>query len=170
LYQFLAILYQLLAEALQHTAYDAYDSELELEEEMQVTTTGIDLTSFAAVVVVAAVVAAVRENAAELGFAKFAVVPSDDDAYSKSGAMQIVVDVVVLADDDDAVVVAGGGGVVAAAAVAVDVDAVVEAVAPTAGYDSVVVLAASGTAESCRYCSNFQKTLAKITIFLRGHS
>ena len=135
------------------------------------TTTGIDLTSFAAVVVVAAVVAAVRENAAELGFAKFAVVPSDDDAYSKSGAMQIVVDVVVLADDDDAVVVAGGGVVAAAAvAVAVDVDAVVEAVAPTAGYDSAVVLAASGIAESCRYCSNFQKTLAKITIFLRGRS
>jgi len=133
-----------------------------------VTTTGIDLTSFAAVVVVAAaVVAAVRENAAELGFAKFAVVPSDDDAYSKSGAMQIVVDVAVLADDDDDAVVVAGGGVAAAA---VDVDAVVEAVAPTAGYDSAVVLAASGIAESCRYCSNFQKTLAKITIFLRGRS
>ena len=130
------------------------------------TTTGIDLTSFAAVVVVAAAVAAVRENAAELGFAKFAVVPSDDDAYSKSGAMQIVVDVAVLADDDDDAVVVAGGGVAAA----VDVDAVVEAVAPTAGYDSAVVLAASGIAESCRYCSNFQKTLAKITIFLRGRS
>jgi hypothetical protein len=143
--------------------HDAYDSELELEEEMQVTTTGIDLTSFAVVAAVVAA-AAVRENAAELGFAKFAVVPSDDDAYSKSGVMQIVVDVVVVAaDDDDAVAAAGG-------VAAVDVDAVVEAVAPTAGYASVVVLGASGIAESCRYCSNFQKTLAKITIFLRGRS
>jgi hypothetical protein len=164
LYQFLAILHQLLAEVLQHTVHDAYDSELELEEEMQVTMTRIDLTSFAAV----AAAAAVRENAAELGSAKFAVVPSDDDAYSKSGAMQIVVDVVVAAADDDDAVVAGGGVAAAAAVVDVVAAAVVEAVAPTAGYDSAVVLAASGIAESCRYYSNFQKTLAKITIFLRG--
>jgi len=108
---------------LQHTVHDAYDSELELElgleeAEMQVTMMRIDLTSF---VVAAAAENAVllvtfseslRENAVELGFAMFAAVPSDDDVYSKFGAMQIVVDVVVDVAVAGAVVVAAAAGVV----------------------------------------------------------
>jgi len=112
---------------LQHTVHDAYDSELELgleEAEMQVTMMRIDLTSF--VVAAAAAENAVllvtfseslRENAVELGFATFAAVPSDDDVYSKFGAMQIVVDVAAVGAVAVAVAVAVVVVVVAAAVV-----------------------------------------------------
>jgi len=158
---------------LQHTVHDAYDSELELEleeAEMQVTVMRIDLTSFVAAAAAAAAENAaenavqlvtfsesLRENAVELGVAMFAAVPSDDDVYSKFGAMQIVVDVAVAV---------AAGAVVAAADAAVA--GVVEAVALT-GCASVVVLAASEIAESFRYYLNFQENLLKIKIFLRGH-
>lgn len=149
--------HHLLAEVLQHIVHDAYDSELELaaKAEMQATRTGIDLTSFAAENVVLAFYAHLRGNAVILGVELFGVVPSDDDVYSKFGAMQTVGDDAVAVDvaaaDDDAA--------------ALDV---VEVVVPTAGYAYAAVLAASEIAGSSRYYSYFQENLkTQITFFLR---
>lgn len=141
LYYFLAILIQLRAEVLQpHIVLDAYGFELELgEAEMQVTMSKTKLTSFAVAVAESVVLPVVfsdclRESVAKLGVEMVAVVPFDDDAYSKFDATQIE------GDADVAGVV--GGAVAAAGDAAVDggddVD-VVEAVI-LVGVVAVVVL------------------------------